>query len=395
MPVISHLSFSPSGGAGEVMTRLSASQQEAGWDSRVFFPLESNLRDKPFSLPRHTAAAALDDGLMRNKKFHAPISVLRDRLETSLDSIPSTSDLIHLHWINGVATIKRIRQRFPLARLVWTLHDMNPFTGACHQSLNCEGFITGCGACPAVKPIFHASVGHNFTRKELELNAHDVTVVCPSNWLADQARRSPILRDKKIHVVSNPIAQDFLDRPAKPSRVSGTDVVASLVAGNLSDPLKGVAEVIHAHQADKSVRSRILLRLIGARGSAWSSGENTEWLGALNQTDLKQAYADSDYVIQASRGESFGLSVIEGASQGATPIVRSGGALEEIQRTLSEGIAFSSPQDLATIFQRLATTPRPNEKRREQLRASSRKHFGSTKVLEHYDAIYAGLGVTR
>ena len=39
-------------------------------------------------------------------------------------------DLVHLHWVSGMLDHNTLPQHFRGRGMVWTLHDMNPFTGA-------------------------------------------------------------------------------------------------------------------------------------------------------------------------------------------------------------------------------------------------------------------------
>lgn len=375
------------------MMRLTEAQRLAGWDSSAYFPLTESLTTQPLKLPVHTMAAVLDDRVIKNPEFGAPISVLRDQLSTSLDSIPANSDLIHLHWINGVIPLENVRNRFPQARLVWTLHDMNPFTGACHQSLGCDRFLGGCRECPAVRSFARDLVARNFKRKQLDTAPQDVAVISPSEWLASKARASPIFEEALIEVVANPLAQHFLGEPGQHRAQVAKEIVVLLVARDLSDPLKGIQEVVSAHQGLEVGNSKISLHLVGAKGHQWSDCKDVEWLGVLDQIQLKDAYANSDYLIQPSTGESFGLSVIEAASQGTTPIVRGGGALEEVRNDLGLGMVFTSPIDLRELFRTIAEKPRPNSKERNHLRRASEKLYGPETVRKQYDKIYSKLGI--
>lgn len=198
-----------------------------------------------------------------------------------------------------------------------------------------------------------------------------------------------------IHVVSNPLAHHFLQQPGSPREEWRENLVILVVARDLLDPLKKVGEIVTAHQKAEKNRSKISLLLVGANGSGWSSAHNVEWLGTLDQIKLKEVYSNCDYLIQPSSGESFGLSVIEAASQGATPIVRGGGALEELQNNLGFGMVFSSLNDLHAVFRNIAAKPRPNSDTRNHLRETSGRLYGPDPVRKHYDRIYSNLGVSQ
>ena len=58
------------------------------------------------------------------------------------------ADVIHLHWTNqamlSLGNLKKILKSGK--RIVWTMHDMWAFTGVCHNSANCNRWLTsGCG----------------------------------------------------------------------------------------------------------------------------------------------------------------------------------------------------------------------------------------------------------
>ena len=58
-------------------------------------------------------------------------------------------DIIHLHF---VAAHYVDYSFFAKAKkpVIWTLHDMNPFTGGCHYSGDCVQFEIDCHKCPQI-----------------------------------------------------------------------------------------------------------------------------------------------------------------------------------------------------------------------------------------------------
>ena len=71
---------------------------------------------------------------------------------TNVISLPelSQADVIHLHWINqGMLSLKDIRRIIESGKpIVWTMHDMWPFTGICHYAGDCDKYTTHCENCP-------------------------------------------------------------------------------------------------------------------------------------------------------------------------------------------------------------------------------------------------------
>ena len=61
------------------------------------------------------------------------------------------ANVYHLHWVAGFLDYSTFFGAFPRDKpLVWTLHDMNQFTGGCHYTAGCDKFTLACGACPAL-----------------------------------------------------------------------------------------------------------------------------------------------------------------------------------------------------------------------------------------------------
>ncbi len=393
MPIISHLSFSRSGGAGQVMQRLSAAQREKGWDSREVTLLKRNLRQEPLVSPLHTMAAFVDDALVKTPSFSAPISLARDTLSAGLNRLDPQTALTHLHWLNGVSDVSRVAKKFPGVPMVWTMHDMNPFTGVCHQSLGCSDYQTGCGTCPAVRGIFQKHVVQHFEKKTNQLRDLKIALVAPSQWLATQARQSPITAGHAVRVIPNPLDPSWHKEHPKSDRSGSDQRRIVVIASDLSDPLKGVGKIVEAHQSSEDFRNTLELVLVGSRGDQWQTAQNVLWTGALQKTDLQELLSTSDYVASASLAESFGLGIIEGAASGALPLVPSSGALEEVKDALRAGMTFSNERELQSCLEQIARQPRPAERLRSELKKSSHKLYSAGTVERQYSKIYAELGV--
>ena len=107
------------------------------------------------------------------------------------------ADVVQLHWVDGFvdyeAFFRSLTEKRPI---VWTLHDMNAFTGGCHYDGGCGRFAEKCGACPALA----SRDATDFSRKVWErkrkifeaLPRERLHVVTPSRWLGEEARRSSL-----------------------------------------------------------------------------------------------------------------------------------------------------------------------------------------------------------
>ena len=105
-------------------------------------------------------------------------------------------DVIHLHWVVGFVDysdffLSQVPRKTPI---VWTLHDMNPFTGGCHYDEDCGKFTAACGACPQLTSKDENDLSYQVWQRKRKavamISPHRLHIVADSNWLASEAKRS-------------------------------------------------------------------------------------------------------------------------------------------------------------------------------------------------------------
>lgn len=114
------------------------------------------------------------------------------------------ADIVHLHWINksflDISSLKKFNKP-----IVWTLRDMWAFTGGCHYTLGCKKFMTNCGKCPQLGSGLNYDLSTYFFNKKKVLKNINIKFCTISQWLADSAKKSLILKSKKIINMNNHI----------------------------------------------------------------------------------------------------------------------------------------------------------------------------------------------
>ena len=98
---------------------------------------------------------------------------------------------------------KHINRTLQDKPIVWTLADMNAFTGGCHYSQGCDGYMRECENCPLLGG--GVSLAHKTwqIKKKAYEGLKNIHIVCPSAWLAERARKSSLLKGKPIYVIPN------------------------------------------------------------------------------------------------------------------------------------------------------------------------------------------------
>jgi len=143
--------------------------------------------------------------LFKSKNFSVPFSTSKYSLNYLKYLNEIDPDIVHLHYINnGLFSIKDIGGiKQPI---VWTLHESWAFTGGCHMPMECEKYKKKCGNCPIIAKGKENDLSrYVWEMKNKYWDDVNITIVSPSEWLAERAKQSSLFRDKKVEVISNPL----------------------------------------------------------------------------------------------------------------------------------------------------------------------------------------------
>lgn len=240
-------------------------------------------------------------------------------------------DIVNLHWINAgfisLGAIGSIQ-----SPVVWTLHDMWPFTGVCHYSDDCLEYRNSCGNCRMLGSDKASDISRwNWKRKQKAISKLNLTLVSPSRWLAEQAQRSRLLRCLPIHVIPNGLDLSVF-KPADKEmlrRLLGMEGKERLIlfggAHVLKDRRKGAHLLSRALELVKGVNSDMRLKIKVFGASRAERGLNfyfdTEYIGFVHDERLlAQIYAAADIFVAPSTQENLANTVLESLSCG-TPVV--------------------------------------------------------------------------
>ena len=351
---INVVSFSSSGGAGNVAQALVDGFEKIGLEANLLSATNSNLWTKPLAKPLVTLSASLDQFVLRSKQFDPSISLLRDKNSTLLEQLPS-SELNIFRWMNGLLGEKFLRENDQLGNLVWGLDDMNPFTGACHYSVSCREFSSSCSACPAVRPTFRRLVINNLQRKKDFLSLHKPKYVAPTDWIYGEFNRSSLAQDAESKKILNPLPSKFFDTKSSLRPFSKTMRVA-VVAANLEDPTKGVLSTLEILNKISGNRN-FDLTLIG-RSSSWlrRAIPKANFMGPLSSNSVLAQLREHDLLLVPSLHENAGTVLAEAASQGIPSIARNVGGMPEMTNYGSTGYIFQDDSHLEEIFESITKT---------------------------------------
>ena len=411
---IAHFTSELTGGAGIAAQRLNDALREYGVHSYLYYesglPLVAGCQrvfeNQPFAR-RNLAALARARRNRRNAPgclFTSPRWFRRTRLQ----HVGPAPDLVHLHWLSRWIDQPSFFASLPRdLPVVWSLHDMNPFTGGCHNAGDCERFTNHCRDCPQLKnPSADDDAFRFFEIKKRCYSARNLHVVSSSTWMNAQARRSALLRHaRSFHTI--PLGLDVqtfkpIDKSCARQALAIDSVrfVVGFACADLSSPDKGGAllvEALHA-LADKA---KITLLAFGA-GKLPDNGRSEPdgryqliELGSVVSPRLQSLfYSACDVFAAPSRIESFGLTALEAMACGTPVVAFQTGGLIDVVADGETGLLETKLGSVGGLHDQLDwMLQHPTERRNMGLAARQRvrKQFTSGLMAKRYVELYNGL----
>ncbi|OUL28824.1 glycosyltransferase family 4 protein [Nostoc sp. 106C] len=238
-------------------------------------------------------------------------------------------DIINIHWACGYLQIETVAKF--TQPLVWTLHDMWMFTGGCYYSLDCDRYLKSCGACVQLQSQKQQDLSRwIWQRKAKAWKQMNCTIVTPSIWLADCAKKSSLLQNFRIEVIPNgldiqrykpidrKIAREWLNLPQdKQLLIFG--------AASTNHPRKGFHYLLSAieslHKAGYQDKIELVVFGSSPPNEQKNLGFKLHYLGNLNDDiTLALVYAAGDIFVAPSVQDNLPNTVMEALSCG-TPCV--------------------------------------------------------------------------
>ena len=337
------------GGAYAAAYRLHQGLNRIGLNSTMLVQLKesddynvigsSNKIEKGLSIIKPTLDILPSQIFSRKVKTLYSIQWLPNNIKKKLMDI--SPDIINLHWVCGgfvpIESLNKFNQP-----IVWTLHDMWGFTGGCHYSGDCKGYLKSCGACPQLGSNHQWDLSRwTWKRKISAWKNLDLTIVTPSQWLADCARHSSLFHDLPIEVIPNglnmklykpidkQLARDLLNLP------QDKQLILFGATSSTSDHRKGFHFLLPAleklGQLPKS--GNIELVIFGASEQKNSPNLNfkVNYLGNLNDDmSVVMAYSASDVFVAPSVEDNLPNTVMESISCGTPTVAFKIGGIPEM-----------------------------------------------------------------
>jgi glycosyltransferase involved in cell wall biosynthesis len=410
MQVLLLSTFDTTGGAGRAAYRLHKGLQNSGIVSQML--VQTKLSDDKTVIAPQTS---MEKSIA--KLGHALDTIpsqfyrQREKTEFSTQWVPDllvsrtaklNPDLINLHWINNsylrIETIARFHQP-----MVWTLHDMWPFTGGCHYDNDCNRYINSCGACPQLYSNNNVDLSRWIWQRKLSAwQKLHLTLVTPSSWLAQCASSSALLKHQRIEVIPNgldigrykpinrQIVRELLNLPQDKQLVLFGAMNAT------SARRKGFHLLQPALQSlcQSGWQDNVELIVVGASQADNQTDElgfKTHYLGKLgDDISLAQVYAAADVFVAPSIQDNLPNTVMEAIACG-TPCVafKIGGMPEMIEHQQNGYLAQPfEVEDLAKGIAWVLEDRERHQKLCKHARQKAEQEFTSELQAQRYVSLF-------
>lgn len=260
------------GGATIAMMRLVNGLIDRGHDVRIFClngesPIGSvfhveNLKEKSSNSDIvDFVSTELQSNLINQKRTHLSNTLFSTNL-VGYDIAEvvdfSEFEVFNVHWVAHFLTAETIVRLTKFGKpIVLTLHDMFPFTGGCHYSAGCRGFVSDCSDCPQLSANPLGLPGLQLARRREYAQHRSIAAIGPSRWISDLAIESRVFAPDRVHTIGNSLDIERFRRVSRSAArgkfgISDDRFAILLGAQNNAEHRKGVYNIIDAMAALKA-----------------------------------------------------------------------------------------------------------------------------------------------
>jgi glycosyltransferase involved in cell wall biosynthesis len=411
---ILHISTQDYGGAGIAAYRLHKAMQKYGLDSKMLVLNKKNDDDSVIRIMDSVFQGKItttnkDNSLINTIQWYlmnVDLSVYPNRPQgleiftgtrTAIywETIPEIieADIIHLHWVFGIFDYKRCMNVLKNKKIVWTLHDMNPFTGGCHYTSGCEKYKQICSACPQLGSNYENDLSNeNFITKKSIYEKLNISIVSLSNWLYECSSSSALFKHFKHFCIKNTHPKDVffpLDKIALKNRFNLPDKKIILFgAETLTSYRKGIIYFIEAINHLKNYKDQFILGLFGSNPIEFKGFETINFGTVSNPKEMAVIYNLADIFVIPSLEDNLPNTVAESLLCGTPVVGFSTGGIKDMVEHLKTGYLVDGYDSIKLAEGIKYFLDKNSEDYQMQCRNSAIEMFDERKVVEEYLRVY-------
>lgn len=307
-------------------------------------------------------------------------------------------DVIHLHNLHGYyLNVELLFNYLKSAHkpVFWTFHDCWPFTGHCSHfdGVNCFKWKTECHHCPNKKGYptswFLDNSKYNYHRKKnLFTGIKNLTIVTPSNWLAEHVKNS-FLKDYPVKVIHNGIDLSVFQPVEKQEEISKHKLFENayiLGVASIWNERKGLADFFRLREMLAKEIGIVLVGLNQKQITSLPPGI-TGIARTENISELAALYRGASVFVNPTYVDNFPTTNLEALACG-TPVItyNTGGSPEAINENTGLVVEKRDVKGLAEAI--IAISDKGKEYYQPLCRDRAEKLFNKEDRFKEYYQLY-------
>lgn len=171
-------------------------------------PLLTKVKDKILAKRKQQQEAQKREFLTKVSQEADYFSFVKTPYNITRLDIFQEADIVNLHWVADFLDWPSFFSATNRKKIVWTLHDMHPFTGGYHYAGNYKGYQHNDHRYPPAQGTHLPDVAEqNLRAKKAVLRRFDSQfhVVTPSKWLSEVSQSSALFKNYPHYVIPNSV----------------------------------------------------------------------------------------------------------------------------------------------------------------------------------------------
>jgi glycosyltransferase involved in cell wall biosynthesis len=396
--------FDGVGGAAIACKRLHLGLLERGYDSKMlvlepkitsrqtyaFFKNEGLITRILRKIKRHVYTRLYNRAYENRPQEYSLHTPARTYVDITKHELYAWADVVNLHWVSSFLDFPSFFSEEKSKPVMWTLHDMNAFTGGCHYAEDCEGFKADCNNCPQLSHPYQ-----NYNQKNLAIKAKThlgkLTIITPSQWLKEQSIHSLLFKNQQHHVIPYGIdTQIFKEYDTHFCKtffnVSTNKKIILFVAQVVSNRVKGLKYLL---EAVNIIQQDISIVVIG-EGTFENTLKDVTFLGTIHDERLLAlAYNMADIFVLPSLADNSPNVIIESLCCGTPVVAFEVGGIPDLIINGENGFLAkkSDAQSLAENMSKALTT----NWNREEISEKAKKKYDKNVQVDGYLSLFQQL----
>lgn len=243
--------------------------------------------------------------------------------------------IVHFHnWFNisNLEAISKISNSYPT---VMTLHDMRIMTGGCHNSLQCNGYLSECSNCPASKLLSRAIRKSKKNSDIFNKMEEKIQKISPSEWLKNKYLEVYPNQIEHISTIPNAIEETYFSKSSKVKPENNKEFRIIFCASQPDAPIKGLNQLISAAQifAEENEKSfKVTIHIVGKIGNTNDKMKGVEviWHGELEPSRIISLICEMNLGVIASTEENSPSVITEYQLQNLPVLASRVGGIPEL-----------------------------------------------------------------